>query len=126
MGLFQKSDKAPKRQPVDRRESLRSIPAIIPGVTFEEEEDGRLTVLVPIRRRGGFLGYFQSPATKHRIRLDEIGAYVVGIIDGERTVQSIVDAFAGKYRVNKREAELSIAAFLKSLAQRNVIAIGIR
>lgn len=124
MGLFGQSK--PEQRSIDRSEALRSIPAIVPGVTFEKEDDGRLMAVIPVKRGNGFFARFQAPVTKHRVRLDEIGAFVIEYINGERTVQEIVDAFAAKYRVNRREAELSMADFLKSLAQRNIIAIGIR
>jgi len=112
--------------PIDRRQALQSIPAVCPGVTFAKEADGRLMAMVPVTRRRGFFGRFQAPVTTKRIRLDEIGAFVIEQINGERTVQEIVDAFANRYRANRREAELCLADFLKSLAERNIIAIGIR
>ena len=103
---------------VNVMEALQSIPALNPNVTFEE--------CVPVQRRKGFWGRFQMPVSTHRIRLDEIGAFVVSQINGERTVQELIDAFAGKYRVGGREAKLCMADFLKSLAGRNVISIGIK
>ena len=111
---------------VNVMEALQSIPALNPNVTFEEDRDGRTVVCVPVQRRKGFWGRFQMPVSTHRIRLDEIGAFVVSQINGERTVQELIDAFAGKYRVNDREAKLCMADFLKSLAGRNVISIGIK
>ncbi len=116
----------PETNPIDRRQALRSIPAICPGVTFAPEADGHLMAMVPVPRRRGFFGRFQAPVTTKRIRLDEIGAFVIGQINGERSVLEIVDAFASRYRGNRREAELCLADFLKSCAQRNIIAIGIR
>ena len=111
---------------VNVMEALQSIPALNPNVTFEEDRDGRTVVCVPVQRRKGFWGRFQMPVSTHRIRLDEIGAFVVSQINGERTVQELIDAFAGKYRVGGREAKLCMADFLKSLAGRNVISIGIK
>ena len=111
---------------VNVMEALQSIPALNPNVTFEEDRDGRTVVCVPVQRRKGFWGRFQMPVSTHRIRLDEIGAFVVSQINGERTVQELIDAFAGKYHVNGREAKLCMADFLKSLAGRNVISIGIK
>ncbi len=114
------------RPTINVMEALQSIPALNPNVTFEEDRDGRTVVCVPVQRRKGFWGRFQMPVSTHRIRLDEIGAFVVSQINGERTVQELIDAFAGKYRVNGREAKLCMADFLKSLAGRNVISIGIK
>ena len=93
---------------------------------LDASDDGRTVVCVPVQRRKGFWGRFQMPVSTHRIRLDEIGAFVVSQINGERTVQELIDAFAGKYRVGGREAKLCMADFLKSLAGRNVISIGIK
>ena len=111
---------------VNVMEALQSIPALNPNVTFEEDRDGRTVVCVPVQRRKGFWGRFQMPVSTHRIRLDEIGSFVVSQINGERTVQELIDAFASKYRVGGREAKLCMADFLKSLAGRNVISIGIK
>ena len=111
---------------VNVMEALQSIPALNPNVTFEEDRDGRTVVCVPVQRRKGFWGRFQMPVSTHRIRLDEIGAFVVSQINGEKTVQELIDAFSAKYRVNGREAKLCMADFLKSLAGRNVISIGIK
>lgn len=122
MGLFDR-----QQQPaVDRREALLSIPALVPGVTLEEGDDGRITAVVTSRRPDGFWARFMSRTMTRRVRLDEIGTYVIRQIDGIRTVKELVAAFASQYRVNRREAELCMADFLKSLAQRNIIAIGIR
>ena len=67
---------------VNVMEALQSIPALNPNVTFEEDRDGRTVVCVPVQRRKGFWGRFQMPVSTHRIRLDEIGAFVVSQING--------------------------------------------
>ncbi|MDD4538042.1 MAG: PqqD family protein [Lentisphaerae bacterium] len=112
--------------PVSRRDALRSIPAIMPGVTYRDDDDGHVLVQVPVPPRRGFLGFFQTAASTRKVRLDSIGAFVIKQIDGRRCVADIVDAFASQYRSNRREAELCIADFLKSLTQRNIIVIGVR
>ncbi|MBQ9366742.1 MAG: PqqD family protein [Victivallales bacterium] len=122
MALFGKQEQAT----IDRREALASIPALVPGVTLEEGDDGRVTAVVTSRRPDGFWARFMSRTMTKRVRLDEIGTYVIRQIDGVRTVKDLVEAFASAYRVNRREAELCMAEFLKSLVQRNIIAIGIR
>ena len=126
LNIFGKREKQVVHPAVNVSEALQSIPALNPNVTFEEDRDGRTVVCVPVQRRKGFWGRFQMPVSTHRIRLDEIGAFVVSQIDGERTVQELIDAFAGKYRVGSREEKLCMADFLKSLAGRNVISIGIK
>ncbi len=111
---------------IDRRAALAGIPVLMPGVELETGDDGRLTAVVHLKRPEGFLARFMHPVSSRRIRLDEIGSFVLSQIDGRRSVMEIIGCFIGKYRINKREAELSIAEFLGSLVKRNVIAIGIR
>ena len=122
MGVFSDT-KAPE---IDRRAALAGIPVLMPGVELENGDDGRTTAVVHLKRPNGFLARFMHPVSSKRIRLDEIGSYVLSSIDGRRSVMQIIDLFVAKYRMNQREAELSVAEFLKSLVKRNVIAIGIR
>jgi hypothetical protein len=116
----------PRPQPVDRRRSLQSIPALNPGIQLEPQEDDRLMVTIPVSLRKGLLSRFLPRHFDRQVRLDSLGAFVLGQIDGEHTVADIVEAFVRRFRVNRREAELSTAQFLKSLAQRNIISIGVR
>jgi hypothetical protein len=116
----------PSPQPVDRRRSLQSIPALNPGIELEPQEDGRVLVTIPVSMRKGFLSRFLPRHFEKQVRLDSLGVFVLGQIDGKRTVADIVEAFVRRYRINRREAELSTAQFLKSLAQRNIISIGVR
>ena len=57
--------------------------------------------------------------------LDELGAFVWESIDGRRHVEDLIRRFAGEKRVNLREAEVAVLAFLKTLAQRNLIALAV-
>ena len=117
----------PEVNPIDRRRSLESIPVLNPGVRLEPEEDGRLLVIVPVTRaRKGWLTRFQPRVFERKLRLDELGAFVLRQIDGDRPVRAIVESFVKQYGTTRREAELSTAEFLKSLARRNVISIGVR
>ena len=69
---------------------------------------------------------FMPPILERTVKLDELGAFVFRLIDGQRTVLQIVEAFQQRYKANRREAELSTVEFLRSLAQRRVISIAIK
>ena len=114
------------RKPVDRRRSLQSIPALNPGIRLEREDEGKLLVIVPIERGRGFLARFRPPVFEKKVRLDSIGAFVLAQVDSRHTVEDIIDAFVNHYHTNRREGELSTAQFLKSLAERRIISIGVR
>ncbi|MCK5805618.1 MAG: PqqD family protein [Lentisphaeria bacterium] len=117
----------PKQPPIDRTRALESIPGLNGGVQLEEQPDGRLLVKIQTPRQSkGWLARFQPATIERKVRLDELGAFVLSQIDGEHTVREIVRAFVKRFSVNQREAELSTAEFLRSLVKRNVISIGVK
>lgn len=111
-----------KRKPLDRKRSLDGIPVVNPGVHAEHDEH-RIILKVRRLRGTGILARFQPPVLEQRVKLDELGSFVYGLIDGKRTAREIIGAFERRYQVNRREAELSCAEFLKALARRNAISI---
>ena len=90
------------------------------------EADGRLQVVVRWRRTRGLWARFMPPIIERTVKLDEVGAFVFRLIDGRRDVRQIIEEFVRRYRANRREAELSTVAFLRSLAERRVISIVIK
>lgn len=115
-----------KTEMIDRRQSLKGIPMMNESVTVTPREDGNLTVVVEMDRGNGWFARFMPPVIKRTYKLDELGSYVLRRVDGCRTAKRMVDDFAQTHKVNRREAELCVVQFLKSLAQRQVISIVIR
>ena len=109
---------------LDRRKSLEAIPVVNGGVKATDGPAG-LVLKVIVLRGSGFLARFQPAVMERRVELDEIGSFVFRLIDGKRTALDIVGAFVGRYRTNRREAELSCVEFLKSLVRRHVISIAV-
>ena len=60
---------------------------------------------------------------KKTFELDDLGMWCWDRIDGKRTVEGLIGEFAKEKRVNVREAEVSVLAFLKMLTQRNLVAV---
>ena len=114
------------QKPVDRKRSLAGVPVLNEGVRCADNGPDRVKVTVRIRRGHGFLARFQPPVMERNVELDELGTFVLRQIDGERTASEIIDVFRERYGVNRREAELSCVAFLKSLLSRQVISIGVK
>ena len=97
------------------RESRRDKPADLAAAAL------RLTA--PLERRG-VRGFFRSASDKS-FDLDELGAFVWDALNGRRSVEALIHLFAEEKRVNAREAEIAVLAFLKTLAQRNLIALAV-
>ena len=110
---------------LDRRQSLSGVPVLNEGVRVDDANPDRLVLTVRRVRGTGILARFQPPVMERRVKLDELGSFVFRQIDGARSTRQIVERFARHHRVNRREAELSCVAFLKSLAGRNVVYIAI-
>jgi hypothetical protein len=111
---------------VDRARSLDSVPVFNEGVSVVEQGGDRVTVIVRLKRGKGVLARFLPDEFERKVKLDELGTFVLRQIDGKATVRDIIDAFVARFRVNRREAELSCAAFIRSLASRHVISVAVK
>ncbi|MCG2660657.1 MAG: PqqD family protein [Kiritimatiellae bacterium] len=125
MAIFNFTNKQPQVQ-IDRRRSLDGIPVINEQISCENDQTGRLVINIKLKRGNGLLARFQPPVLERNVRLDEIGGFVFKLIDNQRSTLEIIELFLAKYRVNRREATLSVVDFLKSLVKRGVVSIAIR
>ena len=115
-----------KQQPVlTREQSLASMPIRNPMLKWEPEDDGTVQILIP-RKEGWWVDLLSRMVyvpKRRRIALDELGSYVWDQCDGETTVRSLIDKFARKYKLNRKEAEVSMVSYLKQLAKKGLIGI---
>lgn len=112
--------------PLDRRQALSGVPHFSSNVRYNENAAaGTVTLTITMKRRNDFFGKFQPKTWERKIELDELGSFVAAQIDGKRTALDIVEAFVERFKLNRREAELSTMAFLKSLIERDVISVAV-
>ncbi|MCS7065643.1 MAG: PqqD family protein, partial [Fimbriimonadales bacterium] len=57
-----------------------------------------------------------------RIELDETGSTVWNLCDGQHNVESIVQRLTRRYKLERREAEYALFAFLNTLVRRGFVA----
>ena len=124
MGLFQK--KAP---PLSRDEALACIPVISEAVSVQRTETGVVRLRYPLlvkpwladlaRRFGAGPG--KPPA--RQLELDDLGTLTWELIDGKRSVLSIVRRFAQQTRVHPKEAEAAVTRFLRELGRRGIVGL---
>ena len=97
-------------------------------VTWEMKPDdevpgAKLTVPRRDDRIGQLLSrIFHVPATK-TIELDEFGAQVWSRCDGAHSVEQLVNFTCDTYKLNRRQAEVSVITFMRMLAQRRLIGL---
>jgi hypothetical protein len=124
MGLFFKRLPAPL---LNRQRSLAARPVLNDLITCEHTGDGHLVLHLPRRRTGmvrAVARAFKLPPSK-QVELDELGSYTVQLCDGSHSVAEIVRLFARKFRLHRREAELSMVSFLQTLARRGIISFAV-
>ena len=112
-----------------RGEMLALRPVRTASVAWEPKADPDAPgVQITVPRREDKMGQmisrlFQIPATK-TIELDEFGAAVWEKCDGRHSVEQLVTFTATAYKLNRRQAEVSVVSFMRMLAQRRLIGLG--
>jgi hypothetical protein len=132
--LYEKLVTGKKKKP-SRAEVLASRPFRNPSVTWERQErEGEgdnaprePVALLKVPRRKDKWGnlaarFFKIPDFK-KIELDEIGSDVWERCDGTLSVEAITKAICAKYRLNRRQGETSVTAYLRMLAERRLVAV---
>lgn len=124
MGLWR------RRQPaLSRNTALACRPVKNRDIREKRQESGETLLVYPVtlkpwmwellrRFSGG-----SPPEQTRKLQLDELGSATWDLINDERTVKQIVDAFADAYRLHPKEAELSVTRFLLELGKRGLIAM---
>ncbi len=126
MRLFKPRRPAPA---LNRAEALRCVPRKNPGVTVERIAADQVQLVYTVRLRPWFLALTRrlgGPAETERIKklqLDELGTATWDLLDGQATVRQIVDRFAERYQLHRREAEVAVTRFLRELGRRGLIAL---
>ncbi len=110
---------------VDRKAALHLRPGRNSLLTWEKRETGELVLSVPTnhhpkRMTKWVSKWFRFPEARH-VELDEVGGFVWELCDGTHTVEAIVQKTGHEYKMNRREAEVSVTMFLQMLHQRNFI-----
>ncbi len=123
MRLF--GGKRQKGPELDRDQSLSAKPFLNRRVKVERTDDGTVILQVP-RRNTAMMRtvsrFFRIPPYR-QVALDELGTFVIELCDGTHAVRDIVDKFAERFRLNRREAEVSTSAFLRTLAGRSIVGL---
>ena len=111
-----------------RGEMLGLKPQRSREVVWEMKSDDEVPgVKLTVPRRDDRIGQILSrflhvPATK-TIELDEFGAQVWSRCDGAHSVEQLINFTCDTYKLNRRQAEVSVITFMRMLAQRRLIGL---
>jgi len=122
MSMFGKQN----RPEVSRRQSLASVVVPNEAIPVTRGSNGLVSFEVTfapsplLDRAARFLG---GSTASRKIELDEVGTFVWDMCDGETTIREMIDRMSEEYTLNRREAEVSLTAFVKMLAGRQLVAV---
>lgn len=126
MKVFRKKTKG---NPLSRHEALEHTPVRSRQISEIRLESGEVVIEYPLIVRpwmaalAGRLGSGQAKQTK-KLQLDALGTSVWDLVDGKRSVRTIVQIFAKAHCLGNREAEISVTTFLRQLGQRGLLGLG--
>lgn len=115
-----------KRKPkLTRQQSLNAYPVKNIAVREEIDDGGFVTLHIPRKSKWWvrlLMVFFYVPEER-TVALDEVGSFVWKLCDGEHTVRDLIGELSSKYKLNRREAEVSLIAYLRTLGKKRLIAI---
>ncbi len=114
---------ANKKPTHSKEEVLKSKPIRNPMLEWSRDPDGDVRLKIPQRndRIGKFLcRIFHAPSYRE-IQLDEVGSDVWELCDGVNNVDKIVNAICDKHKISRRECEVSIGMYLKTLGEKRLM-----
>jgi hypothetical protein len=114
-----------KRQALTRDQSLAAKPVRNKNVVVSRDDDGNVVFTLPRRKVwwADWIAKVLRMPERKKVALDEVGTVVWDLCDGKNTVRTIIDRFVQKYKLNRREAEVSMFAYLKELTRRGFVGL---
>jgi len=103
---------------VSREELLRLTPVKNSELDWETSYDGVVSVIIPPKRL--------SFGRTKKVVFDQMGSYVIGLIDGRRTVDGIIQTVVASKKLSESEARISVVTFIQTLENRGFIEMEVR
>jgi len=121
--------KAERKAVVSRKESLNSVVVKNEHITEDKKENGEIALTVEGDTHSLLarimIHVFGLPRKKEII-LDSRGSFIWDCCNGSVTVGEMIERFSEKFNVNRKESEVSIMHFIKSLAKKGLAGAVIR
>lgn len=107
-----------------RAQATAARPIRNPALSWHETDEGSVVVIIPRRQDlvGKILAWLFMVPESRPVVLDEIGSFVWKLCDGQRSFADIAAALSREYTITMREAEVSLAEFMRRLGRRGMIA----
>jgi hypothetical protein len=102
---------------------LNSRPARNEALAWDENDDGEVVIMVERQEtlRVRLLSKIFYIPKERKITLDEVGTEVWQMCNGKTSVAQMIDRLGKKYQLNRKEAEVSLLSYLKTLGQKRFV-----
>ena len=102
---------------------MNSRPARNNSLEWDKNDDGEAQVKVTRQDswKVRLLSKMFYIPRERKITLDELGTEVWMLCDGKNTVGQMIEALSEKYQLNRKEAEVSLLNYLKTLGQKRFV-----
>ena len=112
-----------KKSSHSREDVLRSKPVRNPALEWERISEEEIRLRIP--QRNDFMGrmlckVFHAPPYRE-IVLDSVGSDVWELCDGNNNFEAVVAAICKKHKITRRECEVSIGTYLKTLGDKRLV-----
>ena len=117
-----------RRKTIDRQAALSAHPLRNPLLKWERDGEGLVTVQVPrkdTRLVKAMSRAFYIPKGK-TFSLDEPGSFVWGLCDGVTEVRDIIQRFAQRFKLTRKEAEVSTLQYFKVLTEKGFVGLAVQ
>ncbi len=102
---------------------LASRPTRNESLRWENNDNGEVQVSIKRQEtwRVRLLSKFFYIPRQRKITLDEVGSEVWRMCNGRNSVGRMIEELSDKYQLNRKEAEVSLLQYLKTLGQKRFI-----
>ena len=120
MGWF-----ATRRTPrISREDMLASKPTRNEAVEWDRDENGDICITM-VRSKASWklelLAKILYLPDRRRVVLDEVGSGVWEMCDGATTVAMMIRRLSERYKLNRKEAEISLLHYLRQLGKKKLV-----
>lgn len=107
-----------------REDALKAVPVRNEQLRWFKE-NGEINLFIPRKKGkwGDFVARIFRLPDERQLVLDRVGTGVWELCDGYHSVESILDYVQRRHKLSRREAEVSVSAYLKILAERRLIGL---
>jgi hypothetical protein len=116
-----------KRPSIDKRQALSVLPVRNAIIQWDWKDD-EVILRIPLKndrlsKIAQKVFRMRDVPMERQLALDEVGSVVWSLCDGKNDVNAIVSELAKRFKMNRREAEVSVSTFFQTLTKRNLIGL---